>query len=124
MANETSIPERIEARLRQWETDGFVSRMLAHDPTLWAPRGTPEIENRLGWLELPSTMTPKAGDLTQFGRDVASEGFTDVVVLGMGGSSLAPEVFQNDVWECRGTPTPDRSRQHSPRHRDRTHGCA
>ncbi len=94
MGNETSIPDRIEARLRQWEADGFVRRMLERDPTLWAPRGTPEIENRLGWLDLPLTMAPKIGDLTQFGRDVASEGFTDVVVLGMGGSSLAPEVFQ------------------------------
>ena len=87
MAQAGAVPERIEARLRQWKSDGFIRRMLEHDPTLWAPRGTPEIENRLGWLDLPSTMTPKIGDLTQFGRDAASEGFNHVVVLGMGGSS-------------------------------------
>lgn len=104
MAQADAVPERIEARLRQWKTDGFVERMLALDPTLWAPRGTPEIEDRLGWLELPSTMAPKIGDLTQFGRDVASEGFTDVVVLGMGGSSLAPEVFQTTFGNGDGHP--------------------
>ena len=104
MASGSEVPERIEARLRQWEADGFVRRMLEHDPTLWAPRGTREIENRLGWLDLPSTMAPKIDDLTQFGRDVASEGFTNVVVLGMGGSSLAPEVFQSTFGNAEGHP--------------------
>ncbi|MCY4575624.1 MAG: hypothetical protein OXC55_03335 [Chloroflexi bacterium] len=104
MTNEAEIPERIEARLRQWEADGFIERLLEHDPTLWALRGTPEIENRLGWLDLPTTMAPKVADLTRFGRDVASEGFTDVVVLGMGGSSLAPEVFQTTFGNTAGHP--------------------
>ena len=104
MTNEAGIPERIEARLRQWKADGFIERLLEHDPTLWAPRGTPEIENRLGWLDLPSTMAPKVADLNQFGRDVASEGFTNVVVLGMGGSSLAPEVFQTTFGNATGHP--------------------
>ncbi len=104
MASGGEVPERIEARLRQWEADGFVSRMLDRDPTLWVPRGTPEIENRLGWLDLPSTMAPKIDDLTQFGRDGASEGYTDVVVLGMGGSSLAPEVFQSTFGNAEGHP--------------------
>lgn len=104
MTSETEVPERIEARLRQWEADRFIARMLEHDPTLWAPRGTPEIENRLGWLDLPSSMAPKIGDLTQFGRDAASGGVTDVVVLGMGGSSLAPEVFQATFGNAEGHP--------------------
>ena len=99
-----AVAERIEARLRQWETDGFIERMLERDPTLWAPRGTPEIENRLGWLDLPARMAPKIGDLAQFGRDVAREGFTDAVVLGMGGSSLAPEVFQTTFGNANGHP--------------------
>ena len=104
MASGSAVPERIEARLRQWESNGFIERMLEHDPTLWAPRGTPEIETRLGWLDLPSTMAPKIEDLVQFGRDVASEGFTDVVVLGMGGSSLAPEVFQTTFGNAESHP--------------------
>ena len=101
---EATIPERIEARLQQWQSEGFMGRMLEHDPTLWAPRGTPEIEDRLGWLDLPTAMRPKAADLMQFGRDIANEGFTDVVVLGMGGSSLAPEVFQETFGNADGHP--------------------
>ena len=104
MTRESDIPERIAARLRQWEADGFVRRMLEHDPTLWAPRGTPEIEDRLGWLDLPTTMAGKADDLMQFGREVAAEGVRDAVVLGMGGSSLAPEVFQTTFGNAPGFP--------------------
>ena len=78
--------------------------MLEHDPTLWAPRGTPEIEDRLGWLDLPTTMAGKADDLMQFGREVAAEGVQDAVVLGMGGSSLAPEVFQTTFGNAPGHP--------------------
>ena len=104
MAQGREIPERIEARLRQWEADGFVRRMLEHDPTLWAPRGTPEIEDRLGWLDLPASMTLKADDLMQFGREVAAEGVQGAVVMGMGGSSLAPEVFQTTFGNADGYP--------------------
>ena len=104
MAQGSEIPERIEARLRQWEADGFVRRMLEHDPTLWAARGTPEIEDRLGWLDLPTTMAGKADDLMQFGREIAAEGVRDAVVLGMGGSSLAPEVFQTTFGNAPGYP--------------------
>ncbi len=100
----SGAPERIEARLRQWDADGFVARILSHDPTLWAPRGTPEIEDRLGWLDLPSRMTDKIGDLMAFGKLVAAEGVRDVVVLGMGGSSLAPEVFQTTFGNTPGHP--------------------
>ena len=103
-AQANEIPERIEARLRQWEADGFVRRMLELDPTLWAARGTPEIEDRLGWLNLPTSMAPKADDLMQFGQEVAAEGVRDAVVLGMGGSSLAPEVFQTTFGNAPGFP--------------------
>ena len=104
MAQGSEIPERIAARLREWEADGFVRRMLEHDPALWAARGTPEIEDRLGWLDLPTSMALKADDLMQFGREVVAEGVRDAVVLGMGGSSLAPEVFQTTFGSAPGHP--------------------
>ena len=78
--------------------------MLELDPTLWAARGTPEIEDRLGWLNLPTSMAIKADDLMQFGQEVAAEGVQDAVVLGMGGSSLAPEVFQTTFGNAPGFP--------------------
>lgn len=104
MAQVDAVPDQIEARLRQWQADDFVGRLLAHDPTLWAPRGTPEIEDRLGWLDLPARMADKRDDLMRFGREIAEEGMQDAVVLGMGGSSLAPEVFQTTFGNAAGYP--------------------
>ena len=103
-ADSSGLPERIEARLRSWQTDRFLGRMLEHDPTLWAPKGTPEIEDRLGWLDLPSQMIADAPSLTAFAQEISAEGFEHVVVLGMGGSSLAPEVFQNTFGNAAGYP--------------------
>ena len=103
-ADSRGLPERIEARLRSWQTDRLLERMLEHDPTLWAPTGTPEIEDRLGWLDLPSQMIADAPSLTAFAREISAEGFAHVVVLGMGGSSLAPEVFQNTFGNAAGYP--------------------
>jgi transaldolase/glucose-6-phosphate isomerase len=72
-----------------------VRRLLARDPALWSGdqaerRG---ISERLGWLDLPSSMAPRTGDLAAFADEVRAAGFTRVVLLGMGGSSLAPETF-------------------------------
>ena len=78
--------------------------MLEHDPTLWAARGTPEIEDRLGWLDLPLRMLSEIPDLTAFASEISAKGFEHVVVLGMGGSSLAPEVFQNTFGNTAGYP--------------------
>ena len=103
-ADSSELPERIEARLRSWQTDRFLERMLEHDPTLWAPEGTPEIEDRLGWLDLPSQMIADAPSLTTFAQEISREGVEHVLVLGMGGSSLAPEVFQNTFGNAAGYP--------------------
>ena len=67
-------------------------RIWAKDHTVWKPDPT-EISNRLGWLTVAEQMTEAAGDLIDFGRRIADEGFRDVVLMGMGGSSLAPEVI-------------------------------
>jgi glucose-6-phosphate isomerase len=74
--------ERVNARI--WERDG----------TLWAPAGTPEVTNRLGWLDIAERMAAEAGDLADFGAQVRADGITDAVLLGMGGSSLGPEVLR------------------------------
>ena len=103
-ANSGGIVQKIEARLQSWHADGFLERMLEHDPTLWAERGTPEIEDRLGWLDLPSQMLSEIPALSAFANEISAEGFEYVVVLGMGGSSLAPEVFQNTFGNAAGYP--------------------
>ncbi|MEN8113085.1 MAG: glucose-6-phosphate isomerase [Actinomycetota bacterium] len=81
----------IEARLDEWAEARFASRLWDRDPTLWFDPPRDEITNRLGWL-CPGTKGGIAG-LKEFAAAVRVDGFTDVVLLGMGGSSLAPEVF-------------------------------
>jgi glucose-6-phosphate isomerase len=73
-------------------TQGILGRIWAHDHTVWQPEPD-EITNRLGWLHLPKTMTEELGRIQRFTDSVRADGFTHVLLLGMGGSSLAPEVF-------------------------------
>ncbi len=80
----------VAARLKTLEQIGAVARMWQRDHTLWKPDPA-EITNRLDWLTLPETMAPAAPDLAAFGR--RCEGFDRIVLMGMGGSSLAPEVL-------------------------------
>jgi transaldolase/glucose-6-phosphate isomerase len=69
-------------------------RVRQGDDTLWGPAGTPEIANRLGWLTIADRMLGEAGALIEFAARVREDGLRDVVLLGMGGSSLAPEVLR------------------------------
>jgi transaldolase/glucose-6-phosphate isomerase len=76
-------------------------RLWASDPTLFTPDPAHEksIRSRLGWLRAPAVMLAggkaddRIADLDAFAAEVREEGFTDAVLLGMGGSSLAPEVL-------------------------------
>jgi glucose-6-phosphate isomerase len=70
-----------------------------HDPSLWGGPGVPEIEDRLGWLTVSETMLEHAPELGEFAEQVRAEGFTDAVLLGMGGSSLGPEVISRSFGE-------------------------
>lgn len=93
----SDVGERAWARLEAWESAGVGRRIWEKDPTVWADPDTPEITNRLGWLDLPSRMSSKVAGWRSLAEVVAARGTTDVVLLGMGGSSLAPEVFSATV---------------------------
>ncbi len=80
-------------RLRRLEAEGFARRLWARDVTLWADGPVPELADRLGWLDLPDAMLPGVGELERLAREILDDGLDRVVLLGMGGSSLAPEVF-------------------------------
>jgi transaldolase / glucose-6-phosphate isomerase len=71
---------------------GLVARIWNKDPSAWAP-GEDSPADRLGWLDLPVEMQPVVAELDTFAAGIHSEGIASVVLLGMGGSSLAPEVF-------------------------------
>ncbi|HSS39885.1 MAG TPA: transaldolase family protein, partial [Polyangia bacterium] len=72
-----------------------LKRLWESDATLFStnPEHEKSVKSRLGWLRSPSTMRAKVGELTAFADEVAADGYTDAVLLGMGGSSLCPEVL-------------------------------
>jgi transaldolase / glucose-6-phosphate isomerase len=100
---QTSIPDELEPaiakRVEQARSEQVASRLWKHDESLWGGPGVPEIANRLGWLTISEKMLEHAGELREFVEQVRSEGFTDAVLLGMGGSSLGPEVIRRSYGE-------------------------
>lgn len=80
-----------------------VRRIWDADHTLWKPDPT-ELSNRLGWLTLPTDMRPHASDLQSFADEVRGMGVRDVVLLGMGGSSLGAEALRTVFGEADGRP--------------------
>jgi transaldolase / glucose-6-phosphate isomerase len=94
---ESSIPEELEqkiaARMEQAQSEEVARRVWTHDETLWGGPG-PEIGNRLGWLTIAQRMLDQADSLARFVDEVRADGMKDVVLCGMGGSSLAPEVLR------------------------------
>ena len=87
---ERAVAERLAAAARS----DLVSRIWARDATLWGEAGTPEIADRLGWLDSPRAMRAAPAEIEALRSECRADGLTDVVLLGMGGSSLAPEVFR------------------------------
>ncbi|MGD0230140.1 MAG: glucose-6-phosphate isomerase [Syntrophorhabdales bacterium] len=88
---------RLKPRLEKLEEERIVERIFQRDGSVWKsdPREQEGIRHGLGWLDTPEKMRAKAAELTQFAEEVRASGFTHVVHMGMGGSSLAPLVFQH-----------------------------
>ncbi|UCF63348.1 MAG: glucose-6-phosphate isomerase [bacterium] len=84
---------RINQSLEKFKSEKVLSRIWSHDYTLWSD-SPDEITNRLGWLKSPETMETKLSEIDQFVKELITEGLTTAVLLGMGGSSLAPEVYR------------------------------
>jgi transaldolase/glucose-6-phosphate isomerase len=97
-AIEADLPPELEGplaeRVRRVADEDVARRIWQRDGTLWAPEGTPEVTNRLGWLTIADKMLEDADALEAFVAECRADGLTDAVLLGMGGSSLAPEVFR------------------------------
>ena len=95
---EARLPEAAGPSVGQAADDArdqnVAERLRDLDATLWAPEGTPEVANRLGWLTIGERMLDALLDIERVADGVRQDGLTDVVLLGMGGSSLAPEVFR------------------------------
>ena len=97
-AIEADLPAELEpalaARVKRAHDEDVARRIWQRDGTLWAPEGTPEVVDRLGWLTIADKLLEEADALDAFVAECKADGLTDAVLLGMGGSSLAPEVFR------------------------------
>ena len=93
------LSQAIESRLKQLTDIHFVERFNQRDVTLWTKIAAEqeEVAHRLGWLDAAENGVQLIRDADKLLRDVLSEGFTHAVVLGMGGSSLAPEVYSEFI---------------------------
>ncbi len=85
--------DAVARRLRQWRHDDFAGRLLAHDPSLWSVHEPEELTDRLGWLDLPLRSDSEIEDIRSFAAAAHADGLTHTALLGMGGSSLAPETL-------------------------------
>ena len=82
-----------ESAMSALRDEEIVSRIWQRDHTVWGPEPT-EIANRLGWLDSPAVMQDHLADIDRIVSSVREAGYTHALLLGMGGSSLAPEVFR------------------------------
>ena len=73
--------------------DGFAGRLFARDPSLWGQDAEEEAAVRLSWVRLPRSSRPLLGEVAALRDELGSRGVDHVVLCGMGGSSLAPEVI-------------------------------
>ena len=84
-----------------WQSNGKVDRFWQKDPGLWTRDGE---ENWLGWIDIVGRQQKELGNLAELAADVETGGFKTVLLLGMGGSSLCPEVLAVTFGQQTGFP--------------------
>jgi transaldolase/glucose-6-phosphate isomerase len=99
------LAKPVAKRLGQLAADSFLDRFCSKDPTLWSnePEAQKDISNRLGWMESPHNARQRIPEYRAFADLVRREGIARFLVLGMGGSSLAPEVLSSMFATAEGT---------------------
>lgn len=88
-----NLDSAVQQALTEISGKNILPRIWQKDHTVWQSDPT-EISNRLGWLEGPANMLGKLGEIDGFVQQARQDGFKQALLLGMGGSSLAPEVFR------------------------------
>ncbi len=100
-----SLPDELEAAVRaaleDWARAGKVGRLWARDATLWTGR---DEARWLGWLGVVEAQLRRVDELRAAAEDVRQAGFTHALLLGMGGSSLCPEVLRTTFGRSAGWP--------------------
>ncbi|MDR3774995.1 MAG: bifunctional transaldolase/phosoglucose isomerase [Terracidiphilus sp.] len=91
----------VDLAVADWQSNSKVDRFWLKDPSLWTRDGE---ENWLGWIDIVKRQLSQLGDLAELGADVQTGGFKHVLLLGMGGSSLCPEVLSATFGQQIGFP--------------------
>ncbi len=96
-----ALTASVEKCLESWKASARVSALWQKDSTVWTGK---DEAKWLDWLGLPVSELEKVDQYEKFAQEIKSSGFTDVLLLGMGGSSLAPEVFSVTYGPAAGYP--------------------
>jgi transaldolase / glucose-6-phosphate isomerase len=96
-----ALAVEITERLKGWDAEGGTRRLFAGDASLWT--GTDEAQ-WLGWLGIAETQLDDLSPLAKIGEEAAGEDFAHALLLGMGGSSLCPEVWKETFGALPGHP--------------------
>jgi transaldolase/glucose-6-phosphate isomerase len=96
------LEPRVIERVNAAQREDVAKRIWAHDESLWGGPGVAEIGDRLGWLTISEKMLEHAGELRQFADAAKADGLEHAVLLGMGGSSLGPEVIRRSYGHVPG----------------------
>ncbi|MEO8558968.1 MAG: bifunctional transaldolase/phosoglucose isomerase, partial [Rhodospirillales bacterium] len=96
-----ALAEAVADEMERWRKDGLIRKLWAGDKKLWS--GTDE-DKWLGWLDVVTSELADIDRLRRLGDEVKRRGLSDVVLLGMGGSSLGPEVLSETFGRQSGWP--------------------
>ncbi|MEE9288838.1 MAG: bifunctional transaldolase/phosoglucose isomerase, partial [Bacteroidota bacterium] len=101
-----NVKSKVVSAYDSLDSQQFGRRLFAKDPFLWGSDSeqAQKIRNRLGWLDSTEEFCGKADAIKQFAHEVKSAHYRHVVLLGMGGSSLCPEVCRETFGSARGWP--------------------
>jgi transaldolase / glucose-6-phosphate isomerase len=102
------VPQALQASVltavERAQEQRVAQRLRERDASLWGGPQVAEVANRLGWLDVAERMSAQLAELRQFAESVREDGIEHVALLGMGGSSLAPEVLRRSLPSPAGRP--------------------
>ena len=97
----TAIAGMVTTDVNDWRAEGKVRRLWERDPSLWT---NSDEDKWLGWLTIADDQLAHSHELAAAAEDARSGGFSHILLLGMGGSSLCPEVLKMTFGKISGYP--------------------
>jgi transaldolase/glucose-6-phosphate isomerase len=96
-----ALAKEVSTAVNDWRAGGKVRRLWQRDASLWT---NSDESQWLGWLDITEKQIEKIGQFKQLADEIRKENFRDILLLGMGGSSLGPEVLEKTFGQIQGFP--------------------